>query len=239
MVTSCLNNNSLQFRCVDKDRLFYDQFQYAVNFYIEEANCLRDLSHDNIDYKLQRLSMWREIAQKRMGHLFASYPSARRSLNKITPEVRANLHVVATVLLDTSAIYKLVVSVNSGTVYTNDLDLLAQLDQVPCLQHKSYSEARVVRQKDTVRLRASPHRYRSYFRTQQLTPQQKEHLENFLQNQQQLIRIGPALQRWLDLPFNRTQDYFFVDYQKSSWASMLNLVVPGLIRKTMPIIVGK
>jgi hypothetical protein len=57
----------------------------------------------------------------------------------------------------------------------------------------------------------------------------------FLQGQDE-VRISPALAEWVDTPFNRTQDYFFVDYNAETWLTMLSLVRPGLIRKTVQIV---
>jgi hypothetical protein len=64
-------------------------------------------------------------------------------------------------------------------------------------------------------------------------------LVKFLQNHQNTVRLSPALTQWLPLSFNRTQDYFFVDYDSPLWLTMLALVHPGLIRKTMQIIQAK
>ena len=45
MITS-----NLKFKTVDKDRLFYDQYQYSVSIPLKEANALRkELSHESID----------------------------------------------------------------------------------------------------------------------------------------------------------------------------------------------
>jgi hypothetical protein len=48
--------------------------------------------------------------------------------------------------------------------------------------------------------------------------------------------VSPALTEWIAEPFNRTQDYFFVDYNSESWLTMLGLIRPGLIRKTVQIV---
>ena len=63
---------------------------------------------------------------------------------------------------------------------------------------------------------------------------EKEQINNFLQTQD--VRISPALQEWIDTPFNRTQDYYFIDYNSELWLTMLGLIRPGLIRKTLAII---
>jgi hypothetical protein len=93
----------------------------------------------------------------------------------------------------------------------------------------------VNRPKNTIRLKDPQHQWRSYFKIGKLTTEQKTQLVNFLANQSD-IRISPALTQWIDLKFTRTQDYFFVDYNTTTWLTMLSLVTPGLIRKTLQII---
>jgi hypothetical protein len=213
-----------------------------MSFYMPEVNCLRELSHENIDLTIQRRRVWREMAQQR-------WVNGRRPVDgiiargwkEITEEIVENLHTLASVLLSTNYKHKLVVGVNEGHVYTNDPELLQDLSKMPILQHASYSQARVTRPRDTLALKRPRHKYRSYFKSEKLTEQQKDHLMDFLHTQQTHthVRSSPALQRWLDQPFNRTQDYFFVDYDSPSWLSMLALVQPGLVRKTMHIIPAK
>jgi hypothetical protein len=149
------------------------------------------------------------------------------------------LHELADVLLSSPTEFKLVVSANQGYVYTNDSSLVDSLDCMPALIYKSYTQAQISRPKNTVKLKKSQHQYRTYLKTTNLTSQQKEHLENFLISQYQLVRLSPALQRWIDRPFTRLQDYFFVDHDSESWVTMLNLVVPGVARKTMHIVADK
>jgi hypothetical protein len=51
--------------------------------------------------------------------------------------------------------------------------------------------------------------------------------------------MSPGLKNWVHDPLTRTQDYFFVDHNGSSWLSMLSLVRPGIIRKTLQIVAAK
>jgi hypothetical protein len=158
---------------------------------------------------------------------------------EITDETVENLHAVAELLLTTSADFKLVVSANQGYLYTNDLTLIDQLNRLNGLERKSYCCALVIRPKNTIQLKNPKHGYRSYFKITKITNDQKQDLINFLNNQRESVRISPALDEWIVGPFNRTQDYFFVDHNQMSWLTMLALVRPGLIRKTMQIIQAK
>ena len=238
-----MTNSNLKFKSVVKDRLFYNQFEYAIGFTLQEASALRELSHDEIDLTMERRKEWIEIAQQRWHKtgtiLGRQHNILSRRRTEITDKTTKDLHTLAEILLIATTDYKLVVSVNQGHVYTNDLGLIDQLTQLDFLANKYYSQAQVNRPENTIRLKNPHHAYRSYFKITKLTSTQKNQLLDFLSNQKDLVRTSPALQRWIDQPFNRTQDYFFVDYNSSSWLTMLALVNPGLIRKTMQIIPAK
>jgi hypothetical protein len=229
-----------RFNLVRKDRLFYDQFLYCIAFYLEEVSALRVLDHVAIDDTMQRRRQWREIAQQRWVNGRQKHGIIlSRSFKEITENTIHDLHVVAEKLLTTTSDFKLVVSVDQGYVYTNDMDLIDTLDHMPELKYKSYTKAKVTRPKNTIQLKNSQNCFRSYFKAVKLNDQQKKQLDNFLNNHKDQVRLSPALTQWIDQPFNRLQDYFFVDYQTNSWLTMLSLVHPGLVRKTMHIIPAK
>ena len=237
-----MTNSNLKFNPVVKDRLFYNRFEYAIGFTVDEASALRELSHSEIDLTMARRQDWIEIAHQRWntsGKIIGKHNILGRRRQEITPTTVENLHTLAELLLTATADFKLVVSVNQGHVYTNDLDLIDQLNQLNFLAKKYHSQAQINRPENTIQLKNPKHGYRSYFKIVKLTAIQKDQLMDFLFNQQDHVRVSPALQRWIDQPFNRTQDYFFVDYSNASWVTMLALVNPSLIRKTMQIIPTK
>jgi hypothetical protein len=229
---------NLPFKFSTKDRLFYGRFEYAIGFYIPEASCLRELDHDRIDVNIERRRAWQEVAQQRIvsnSRTFGNIIMSRRTRD-ITDEIVENLHALADLLLTATVDYKLVVSVDQAWVYSNDLKLIRAVDQLDCLIRKSYNRAVITRPKDTIQLKKPRHKYRSYLRSVKITEQQKNQLTAFLAAQNEWTRISPALTHWLLTPFHRTQDYFFIDYDTANWATMLALVHPGLIRKTLEII---
>jgi hypothetical protein len=229
-----------KFNPVKKDRLFYDKFQFCIGFHLDEVSCLRCLDHAQIDSLIQRRRQWREIARQRWSQSGQKASTILgRAYKEITDDMVADLHTLAEVLLTTSDEFKLVVSINQAYLYTNDLPLIERLDHLPILSYKTFSESVVSRPKNTIALKKPKYQFRSYFRQFNLTQQQKDNLEKFLTNQQQHVRISPALREWLAFPFNRIQDYFFVDHDSETWLTMLNLVVPGVIRKTLHIIPAK
>ncbi len=228
---------TLKFKPVKKDRLFYNRFKYCLGFYINEASCLRILDHDYIDDMIERRKQWQEIARQRWvnGKQKHGITVSRSYIRDITEKTTKDLHALAEMLLNTTADFKLVVSMHHGYVYTNDTKLIDQLNVMAELTQKTYTKAKISRSKNTIQLKNPQHSYRSYFKTIKLSGQQKDQLMDFLHNQTSQVRIGPALGRWFDVSFNRTQDYFFIDHSTENWLTMLSLVCPGLIRKTMQI----
>ena len=224
------------FKLVVKDRLFYSQFEYCIRFHLEEVSCLRTLDHAQIDRMIERRIAWRSISQT----MHSSTPTTVLSnqSNKITKTTVEKLHALAELLLTTPAAFKLVVSSFTGYIYTNDLSLIDTVSKLPGVCYPEYTRAVVGRPKNTIRLKDPRHQWRSYFKIGKLTAEQKTQLVNFLANQH-TVRLSPALTQWVDLKFTRTQDYFFIDYNEPVWLTMLSLVSPGLIRKTLQIIPAK
>jgi hypothetical protein len=230
---------NLEFKSVIKDRLFYSRFQYCLGFNLDEATCLRELDHAKINELIHRRKQWQEVAQQRWINGRQNTTILRRRWKDITEKTVTDLHSVADVLLTSTTEFKLVVSVHQGYVYTNDLALLAKLDDMPELTCKTRTQARVDRPENTIRLKKSNYNFRSYFRTRHLSAQEKQQLVNFLNTQQDFVRTSPAMMQWVQEPFNRLQDYYFVDHDSPQWLTLVSLVSPGIIRKTMQILTDK
>ena len=226
-----LIHQALPFKSVPSDRLFYDHWQYCIRFRLDEVNCLRySLDAEKIDELLTRREMWRERVRNR-------WPQNNfvRPHSAITDTTRETLYAFADFLRMATDPYKMVISVNQCWIYSNSVNLLERIDRLPFVRNTKFTESVIVRPKNTVALQNPRHQHRSYFRTVKLTAQERQQIMTFLQGQDN-VRISPALKQWMTTPFNRTQDYFFVDYDSESWLTMLGLVRPGLIRKTVQIV---
>jgi hypothetical protein len=228
-----LIHHHLPFKSVASDRLFYDHWQYCVHFRLDEVSALREsLDRATIDELLNRRQQWRERVRQRWPH-----NNFVRGHDAITDVVRTNLYDFAEFLSLTTEPYKMVITVDHCRIYSNSTNLLERIGRLPFIHNPGYSRAQVTRARNTIALRNPQYQLRSYFRNIKLNSEEKTQIINFL-NQQE-IRMSPALQEWINSPFNRTQDYFFVDHDSESWLTMLSLVSPGIIRKTMHIIPDK
>jgi hypothetical protein len=188
------------------------------------------LDAEKIDELLTRREVWRERVRQRwpQNNFVRPHPT-------ITDTTRDVLYAFADFLKMSTDPYKMVISVNQCWIYSNSTNLLERIDRLPFVRNTKFTESVIVRPKNTVALKNPRHQHRSYFRTVKLTAQERQQIMTFLQGQHN-VRISPALKEWMTTPFNRTQDYFFVDYDSESWLTMLGLVRPGLIRKTVQIV---
>ena len=228
---------NLKFKSVAKDRLFYNRFQYCIGFHLAEATCLRKLDHDKIDEMLEHRKQWRKNAQSRWAGFQANELTNR--WQDITEKTATDLHSLSTVLLNTTAEFKLVINFNQGYVYTNVKSLISQLKNMTELSNITLTQALINRPANTIKLKKSQHQYRGYFQELRLSAQEKKTLANFLQTQADFVRLSPSTREWTSMPSSRLHGYFFVDYDSSLWLTMINLVCPGVIRKTVQIIVDK
>jgi hypothetical protein len=223
------------FKIISKDKLFYDKWRYCISFNLVEATVLKNLDHNFIDLMIMRRKEWAmaQINFKKTNG-FSNILSRRDRV--ITDEQVANLHNLADQLINSSNEFKLVTSFNRAWIYSNELELIEELYHTNYITNAYCSEAVLSRPKDTIKLKTVNHTHRSYFKPLKLTASEKQNLLNFLENQTDYIRKSPAITEWINTPFNRLQEYFFIDHNGESWLVMLALIRPGLIRKTLEII---
>jgi hypothetical protein len=226
---------SLKFKRVKSDQLYYDKYQYSASCTLHECWVFRyHTDHASIDARLDKQQEWRANMRQR-------WPSGYNSFARldITDQNRVDIHAMAD-FIQSIKDYKLVIENRTLRFYTNDINVLDAIFNMDFVGEKRYTEVVIDRPKNTVVLRKPKHRLRSYFKETRISAEEKQAIGQFLLNQPG-IRIGEGLKSWLDYNHNSyaskyTRDYFFVDYNNESWLTMLALVRPGLIRKTVNII---
>lgn len=227
---------SLKFKTVKSDSLFYDCYQYSVSVKIQEAWVFRYTNErDEIDSRLTRQQEWRD-------RMRARWPGdgMNRYHSPITDTVRLNSQLMGGFIRSISSDYKMVIEPKTLRFYTNDLNLLYDINRLGFVTEKKFSEAVINRPKNTILLKNPRHKYRSYFRETKISDHDKQVIAQFLKGQPG-IRIGAGLTEWLKDDYIKyssryTREYFFVDHDSNSWLTMFALVRPGLIRKTVDII---
>lgn len=220
----------LKIDTVYKDRFFFDQYEYCLNFKMPEMSSLRGLDHAEID----RLITYRNTWKVRNPNFGGSWRARRQ---EITEEERANCHTLCDFLLARSDQFKLTISTDWAYIYSNNLSMLRSLENLDCILPLSLKQAIIDRPRDTLLIRNSQHQYRSYFRAQRISHEQKVNLANFLKNQKD-IRLGPGLSGFIsdDQKYHYMNDNNFIDHDEQGILLMLEMVLPRSIRKTVKLI---
>ena len=226
-----------KFKPVLKDQLFYGQYTYCFRFRLPEVNCLKQLDHEYITNRLEFRKANRQTLIQRYNKINpAMVPLHISRWKPITRETEENLHAVADILLGSNIPYKMVVSTEYAWIYTNGVQLINQLDALQVIYARRYSQAVVNRPKDTLLLKEPKHLNRSFFKSVKLLGNEKDAIKSFLLQHTDEIRISPAMLEWLNQPYHRIQDYFFIDHNGDGWLVLLGLIKPHLIRKTCELI---
>lgn len=203
---------------------------------MKEIHVCRKYSHDAIDTYLDARQGWiNEMRSKNFGGSWRSYGADE----PITDQIRRDCHEFCEFLIQNKDQHKLVISVNWGWFYTNDLKLIRELTKFSFVKELQQTEATVTLPRGSIRILSSPNRYRSYFRGKRLTEQQRENLATFITNNLE-IRISPAFKEWLDRKWGTwVRDTYFIDYDNEYVLTMLGLVCNDVIRKTVTIVNDK
>jgi hypothetical protein len=139
--------------------------------------------------------------------------------------------------------FKCVNSWQSRYYYTNDLAMAQALQAVPDCRLQYFREAQPCLPRDVVQLKNSQHSYRSWLRERRVSVEQAQHFWNFLTQRGDHYRVNPDTRRRLysmatnpqsriRYPFGR---HSYIDHHSDQDLTMIELVLPGFIRKTLPI----
>jgi hypothetical protein len=148
------------------------------------------------------------------------------------------------VLLSETAPFKTVVSFNTVSIYTNHRKLADRLvnlgnDEV---RMSLVRQAVISKPAGVIQLQESQYAYRTYLRERRINLEQQNMLANFLSSRRDTLRVSPALDNWVNGKFigyirnhSYSRSYYFVDHDHPNEGTMISLVLPGIVRKTMPI----
>jgi len=214
-----------------RSSLYYDQYEWCVTFNIAEANCLRNLEQKRFEQAIRNAKRWhQEIVS------YAQLPSEQWSDAKEQALRRA-----CDCLLAETHPFKTVVSYNTVSLYTNHVGLADHLETHE-FELRLVRQARLTKPANVVQLRESQYAYRTYFRERRINLEQRNMLANFLNSRRDTLRVSTALDNWVNgklLGYIRNHSYsrahYFVDHDHPNEGTMLSLVMPGMVRKTMPI----
>lgn len=214
-----------------RDRKYYDQFGYVAKFLLPEVSALRyNLDHDHIDQQLDYREHYRQI----------NWGGSWQHIGKpITNDVRSNCHKFCDFLLSRSLNYKfLIFDTHIGHYYTDVLDEINKLTTLSYIKVLNVKQALVDLPRNSIKLKKSDYKYRTYFSNQHLSSEQKNNLTNFLVSRTD-VRLSPSLTEYISKSHKYICDNFFVDHNDSGFLTFLTLVSSIKIKKTVDIICDK
>ena len=212
----------------DRSSLYYSEYEYCVTLFISDASCLRDLKTVRFEAAIRNAKYWAEMD--------------RRPWQGTTHE--SALRETRDILLEQAGTYKAVVNFGNVSIYTNNrrlADRFAELGN-PSVRLHLVRQAVITKPAGVVQLQESKYGYRTYLRERKYSLDQRNLLLNFLDSRQGTLRPCGSLMAWLRQQpkyylanLNYSRSHYFVDHDHPNEGTMLSLVMPGIVRKTLPI----
>jgi len=206
---------------VSRSSLYYGAWQYVILLHLPEASFLRDLSHKKIDQSISYRNGW--IARR----------GGSQSIDSVTRQV---LHDTCDYLLARKNPFKKVVCGNGIWLYTNNLEDFEDLDTVPTGKVLYANQAVLTLTPDAVTLKNPRHQFRTYFRDRWLSDTELFNLRKYFQTRPGQFRLGPGFKNLVDGRRMWVMSNYFVDHDEPQADFLINMAVPGIVRKTLPII---
>lgn len=223
---------SLSQRTKYSDKLLYDQYRWCIRLAIPHVEAVRSLDHKRID---DLLNLWgtMEIWTRKVNP-GGNWNSKRPN---VTEEHFSKLHDLCDIIDSHGDDIKVNFTQNKCFIYTNDRDvILADLNEKMIVAEALVTEVILDRNEGSVKSRYPGFEVRAYLRPRMLTGTEKRNLIKFIDQNAWHVRLNVGLERFVNNSSLRMRDYFFIDFQDHRLAGILELMVPGAIRKTMDII---
>ena len=215
------------------DRLFYDQYRYSLKLRMKDFSCLREMRKPLVSLSDVTETVARRFEQRTK----LSYWNWDRTVPVRNQFDLVCLSDLLTFLWPFKDQIKPVFSGDWGYIYSNNKDLLQQIGDKHYVHVYYIKEAVVDRPKDTILLKSSAYKFRSFLQERRWTADDKARILTYLQNQSD-IKISRGLTHWLkyDTRWPWTRRYYYFDHNDAKIELMLQLICPGIVRTTMPII---
>lgn len=238
-VISYLNNIKIYHRT----DLWFGKYDHSVKIWLHEAACLRHLDREKVKKIIRRRREWGRKMVASVGN--PKQPGSWQWVNlDITQQDERNITNMLDFLLAERRDFRKSISNDWIYFYSNDITFINDVVSLPWLPRPETIQRSQIIQTGTpgtVRLRQAQHQYRSYFKGwMKLSEKQETALAQYLANLQG-ISPSPSLRDWIE-DLGRKKyigDYFFIDHDDKGILTMLNLIVPGIIRRTKPIDLAK
>lgn len=242
--TSRLIDSNLKIELCEKQSLYFDTYRYGCSFDLVGISCLRGFQHGDLGFAeiedrflRRRGALYVQSFMKNLGGNWA--PSPKNT--PVVSDALANLWDFHARLKNTANI-KPMIGFDWGYIYTNDIGVLEMLHGLSYLKNRCYREAIASKPKNVVLLtKHSDYSHRSYLRDRYISREEHAKVANFLSGQKH-IRLCPSMIEYFKkVPVGRQchmKPHWFFDHNDQGELLMLELVMPKMIRKTLPILIN-
>jgi len=227
-------------RVESRSSLYYNAYEYAMTWQQDEVGCIRSLDETKM---LSHIRMRMDYEQRR-NSLYKPYGESFES--KFTTRCRNNLEGMRALLATETKPKKIVFFHNFLTVYTNNLGLHGRLMACDWIESVDIKRAELNLPPDTILLKNPQYQYRTYFRGRSLGKTQKARLAAWVTTQGDDVAASKSLQAFLEIETrptrvywwrnDATESYYYIEHNSLQYETMLSMVCPGMVRKTLPIV---
>jgi hypothetical protein len=223
------------------DRLYFDQYRYSFKLQVKDFSCLRELCNSTKTQTEFEVMMAKRFVVRLSYDRFWTFrvdtPADLIRTHETVTKIRLdNLTDMLGVLWPIRKQAKIMFSGDWGYIYSNERDLLIKIDELPYVTGYYIKEAVVSRTKNTIALKSSDYRFRSYFAYKKYDEDKKARILDYLKNQPD-VKIGRGLNQWLKYKISDwSRRHYYFDHNDPKIELMLQLMFPDIIRTTMPII---
>jgi hypothetical protein len=206
----------------------------------DEVGCIRSLD----EAKMLSHIRVRIHYEHRRNSLYKPYGESFES--KFTTRCCNNLEGMRALLAAEIQPKKMVFFNNYLTVYTNNLGLHGRLMACDWIESVDLKRAELDLPPDTILLKNPQYQYRTYFRGRSLGKTQKARLSAWVTTQGDDIAASKSLREFLDIETrptrvlrwrnDATESYYYIEHNSLKYETMLSMICPGMVRKTMPIV---
>jgi len=206
---------------VPRSTLYFHAWQYVILLHLPEASFLRDLKHEKIDQTIRYRNEW---------------ISRRGGAKNITPTEQQILHDACDYLLTRTHPFKKVVCGNGIWLYTNNPEDFEDIAIIPTGRVLYINQAQVTLTANAVTLKHPRHAFRTYFRERWLTNDELATLRRYFDTRRDMFRLGPGFAKLVQGRRMWIASNHFVDHNEPRADFLISMAVPGVVRKTLPII---
>lgn len=225
----------LKIQPVPRSSLFFGQYQYCYSGYLYDLTCLRGVKDSrSVVAQLYAARQYRTWRSHNWGGSWA--PNSTTVMPDVQ-ETEKNL-LIAFDTIQSFRDIKIVYCYDFAYIYNNDLTPILNSDLPRILSRVQIKSADLCIAPGTVPLKSSSYSLRTYLRNKMLTDNQIEILGNFITSQSD-SRASPSLRETIWFKYRWLRSNYFIDHNSSTLPLMLELAVPGIIRKTLDIVIAK